>query len=284
MERSEWRPLHSTIYGAPSRRTEKTIEVIMKRLMLFFASILSITSVAHFYPAQAMDQDNLRQKYQAPPQLKKILDIALEQDQVFRECLENSCDVCKCPNNLPCYIKSFDIKRLENLEKLKTLMEHEKLDEVIIPEKYVWNDRIVAEELIPEKNKKGKCKLDDISKMQFAQIAILSRKAGVWDFTGLDYKFGCTNIFFSKDRPGKKFWLDDFKVHAQSNSRKIAIIDTKRLFTDGHLGYLRKMFSNTGLKAQQMGCSWNELQPNFEQMNSDGFWNKWEKCFKDYKK
>ena len=240
--------------------------------------------MAIFYPAQAMDEENLRKKYQAPPQLKKILDIALEQDQVFRECLESSCVVCKCPNNLPCYIKPFRIIRLENLEKLKTLIDREKLDEIIVPEKYVWNDRIVSEELIPEKNKKGECKLDNITKMQFAQIAILAKKAGFWDFRGGDFKFGCTNVFFSKDRPGKRFWLDDFKVPGQPDSRKIAIIDTKRLFTDGNVGYLREMFSNTGLKAQQMGCSWNELQPNFEQMNFDNFWNKWEKCFKDHKK
>ena len=241
--------------------------------------------MVHFYASQAMDEENLRQKYQAPPQLKTILDIAFKQDQAFRECLENTRVVCKCPNNLTCYVKPFDIRRLVNLEKLKTLIDREKLDELMVPEKYVWNDKIVSEELIPEKNKQNKCKLDGITKRQFAQIAILSKKAEVWDLRGRNFKFGCTNVFFSKDRPGKKFWFDDFKVPAQPDSRKIAIIDTKRLFTDGgHLGALREMFSNTELKAQQMGCSWNELQPNFEQMNSEDFWNKWEKCFKDCEK
>ena len=173
----------------------------MKRLIAFFA--LLAASSASFAMLSEHREEELRQKYQAPPKLKATLDAAMEKDEAFRECIKKA-EVCKCPNNLPCYVKTYALWRLENLEKIRIFYNQEKLDEIMFPDEYLWNDYLVSEELTPARNSKNKCKFDGITKNQLAQLITFSQIGGVWDFKGRNDKFDCSNIFFSKYLPRQK--------------------------------------------------------------------------------
>lgn len=249
----------------------------MNYLKILLCALLAVPSAT--CAMQEPDEEFLEKKYQAPKELADLLDAAYEQDHIFRRCLHNE-DVCPCPGNLPCYVKEFNMRRIKNLEKLKALFKQEKLDELMLPEKYIWRNRIVAERLSPAKD--IPCDLDEtlnnITKKQFAQLVTLSRKSEFTDFAGGPRG---TNVFFSKDRPGKKFWRPNFRVENQSNSRKIAIIDTKRFFSGWAYASDHALFSFFGLFSNTKNCSgeWRKLEQDFNN-NYDLFWNKWEHCFK----
>lgn len=258
----------------------------MKRNLLLLLSLAVIDG-----PIFAMQNDSescakyLHQKYQAPQELEALLDTAYEQNEAFRECIESRKNrVCKCPYNLPCYIKTiygYNMARLKNLDKLKKMFEQENLDELMLPEKYLWRDiYLVAEELAPEKNSHDECTLDGITKKQLAQLLTLSQKGGFGDFIGWSYQG--TNVYHSKDLPGKKFWHKDYKSPEQATSQKIAIIDTKR-FSFKDIGSPDQLWKFIARRKDQE-CSWEQLKAaanDIQSLGYDTFWNKWEHCFKE---
>lgn len=258
------------------------LKATMKKLLLFFTTFSSITSL------HAMDTENLQKKYQAPPNLQAILDTAQEQDEIFRQCLKNieKIGVCKCPRNLPCYIKHKNImQRLKNLDRLQTLFDQENLDELMLPKKYLWQDYLVAEELVPSQANDTAHNLKGITKKQLSQLIIMAQKGGFSDFIGGQFPFGGTNVYFSEDRPGKEFWQFNFKSILNwffpNNRKKIAIIDTKLFnFKESHPN-LSDVWTLT-LDGQGDCYFWDEFRQDiFNDLhlkNFDKFWNKWEHC------
>ncbi len=248
--------------------------------------LLLCTALAASFAAFGMQADfeaKLREKYQAPAELAAILDAAYESNEAnIKECLRQK-SVCKCPRNLPCYIKTNSVMpRIHNLDKLRTLFAQQQLDELILPEKYLWRDYVVAEELVPAPDE---CNiLAGITKKQLAQLMTLSKEGGFSDFIG-GRRFGCANVYFSQDRPGKKFWQKNFKSPA-NNTRKIAIIDTK-WFTFGNFDtndlwelLTRGTHKNECDNAMTHGMMRIHAHDGIAQLSFEEFWKKWEHCFR----
>jgi len=113
-------------------------------------------------------------------------------------------------------------------------------------------------------------------------LLTLSQKGGFGDFIGWSPQH--TNVYMSKDRPGKKFWVKNYKPSTQENLRKIAIIDIKRFFfkDSGNPEQLWKFLA----RRKGPECNWEKLKSAAHDIYSlgyDTFWKKWEHCFKEKK-
>ena len=238
------------------------------------------TAVATYNYVQANEEEALHKKHQAPAELSNILDPYYED---IKKCLQSN-KVCKCPDNLPCYIKKRDVmRRIKNLDKLHSLIAQEHLDEIILPEKYIWRDYVVAEELTPIKNKNGHDSLDGITKKQLQQLLIVAKKGKFSDFigsAGIDHP----NAYLIQDHPGKNFWVKQSNQLNQDNAKKIAIIDTKRFFFilpnfgADNPKFLWKLLT----KEKSSSCKYYKIWRDYSThgQSFDQFWNKWEPCFK----
>ena len=259
--------------------------------LLLWLGIGTAVGIAASNSAQAAeenDEDILRKKYQAPAELAAILDASYEE---IEKCLERN-TVCKCPNNLPCYIKKGTIInpitiRIKNLEKLRTLIIQENLDEFVLPEKYIWQDYLVAEILTPIKSKNNYRTLNNITKKQLAQLITLAEKGRFWDFIGGGSAVN-PNVYMTQDRPGKKFWIKHTNQSQQDNPKKIAIIDTKYL-DSGKFRASDTMPLWKSLTIEKASpCDSYDIFMDYKSFSGtqakhpkfDQFWNKWQRCFK----
>jgi len=154
-----------------------------KNLLLLLGLAIASGSISAMQNERELCHEYLRKKYQAPAELAARLDAAYKQNKDFKQCIKSS-RVCKCPDNLPCYIKTIyghNMDRLRKLDKLRTFFDQENLDELILPEKYLWRDMyLVAEELAPEKNSHDECTLDGITKKTISTIANPFSKGRIW--------------------------------------------------------------------------------------------------------
>jgi len=223
-----------------------------------------------------------------PEQLKQILSIIYQNNVPFRKCIETE-QICKCPYGLQCYVKPFNENRLSRYAKLEKLIEERKLDEVTLPQKFIWYNEqlpqkkcIVAEELEPQRtmiNGSSKCLLDGISRKQFKQLMILMSN-GFWDFRGMNKSFECGNVFLTTDHSHKKFWESNCDKEL-NKEKKIAIIDTKN-FDNWH-GYSKLYYGLASLFSQFNTCGIEHCPVNprdLPEESLDEFWEEWKHCFK----
>lgn len=238
------------------------------------------------YPLLCMDNV---EKFTMPVKLQQILDKAYQIDRSFKACVDAE-EICKCPLNFPCFVKPFNINRLENYTYLENILKQHILDEVILPQKFLWQNKstlrthIVAEKLKPIRTK-GKCSFENITVKQFLQILILGQN-GVWDFAGGNNKFKCTNIFLTNSM-NSAFWEERDQAKAASTESKLAIIDTKRIIVNTPSKYvpanLFNMFGASYNKCYRNDVFYSEfhtLSKNPSTSSIKEFWGKWESCFK----
>lgn len=227
--------------------------------------------------------------FKIPEQLQEVLDTAYQNNQKFKLCLDSE-NICKCPADLPCFVKPFNINRLNNYTYIKKIIKQKNLDQVILPQKFLWQNKstlrthVVAEELKPKRNN-SKCTLENISIHQFLQIVILGQN-GVWDFKGGNNTFSCTNIFLTESLNSDKFWETQTQAKSK-DSTKIAFIDTKRIFENisnrDLPSDLTGMFGSRYqqcVRNTQFRNEFENLPPNPTTLSVKEFWAKWESCFK----
>lgn len=229
------------------------------------------------------------ENFDIPAKLQQKLDNAYKRDHDFKACVDAQ-EVCKCPADLPCYVKPLNINRIENYTYLKNILEQNKLDEIVLPQKFLWQNKstlrthIVAEELRPLRFN-GQCSLANLPLKQFYQLLILG-KNGVWDFAGANKKFLCTNVFLTNDR-NSAYWERNNQASTTNTASKIAIIDTKRIEqnqpTENLPAHLLGIMGTSYDKCVMNKNFFSEfltLSKNPSLSLVKEFWTKWESCFK----
>lgn len=250
--------------------------MIKKIQKLIFLSLLalSVTALAN----DIDDNERLRQLYQAPHELARLLDQAYEDNKDFRKCIDGYYHLCKCPNDMACYIKKeYVMKRIKNWDKGQQIINDKNLSEILLPQKYLWRNYLIAEKLQPDGNT-----LDGITKEQLAQIIVFAKKVKFGDFVGGKF-LGTNNVFFTKDHAGKQFWKQNVSL-IEDHEKKIAIIDTKYFYKKYDIPQshnLWRLFSKNKIES----CSYYTMVKSgdlneFSRPNDfESFWQKYKECF-----